>query len=114
MVLCPFIFLYTSSEQLNLRIQPTEVASIHWVSLRALLSSSSRAVEHVDLAERYANQGGFVFRLAQRWMTGCMEFSAIGLIPTESLFCSFSPGFIPRSQLRHRYPCLVDGKNGLK
>jgi hypothetical protein len=97
MVLCPFIFLYTSSEPLSLKLQPTEVASVHWVSLRALLSPSLRTVEHVDLAKRYARQSGVAFQVAQRWMTGYMEFSALQLIPTESLFCSSIPGFVPES-----------------
>jgi hypothetical protein len=95
MVLCPFIFLYISSEPLPLKLQPAEVASAHWVSLRALLSPSLRTVEFVDLAKRSDKQPGIIFRISQRWMTGFMEFSAIQLLPTESLFCSSIPGFIP-------------------
>lgn len=88
MVLCPFIFLLTTSNSPLLKLQPTEVASTHWVSLRALLTPSLRTVEHVHVSDRYATQGGFISRLATRWMTGKMEFSAIKLIPTESLYCS--------------------------
>lgn len=113
MVLCPFVFLYTSSEALSLKLQPTEVASAHWVSLRALLSPSLRTVEHVDLAKRYARQPGVAFRLAQRWMTGFMEFSAIQLVPTESLFCSSIPGFIPGSSSSCSSPTLFARMKGL-
>lgn len=97
MVLCPYIYLLTSSRSPALKLQPTEVASTHWVSLRALLSPSLRTVEYVDLSERYASRGGFVTRIATRWMTGMMEFSAVRLVPTESLYCSSIPGFVPES-----------------
>ncbi|KAL1985528.1 hypothetical protein VTN96DRAFT_7748 [Rasamsonia emersonii] len=97
MVLCPYIYLLTSSRSPALKLQPTEVASTHWVSLRALLSPSLRTVEYVDLSERYASRGGFFTRLATRWMTGMMEFSAVRLVPTESLYCSSIPGFVPES-----------------
>lgn len=95
MVLCPFIFLLTSSHSPTLKLQPSEVASAHWVSLRALLSPSLRTVEYVDLSERYASRGGFLTRLGYRSIMGLMEFSAIRLVPTESLQCSSVPGFIP-------------------
>jgi hypothetical protein len=95
MVLCPFIFLLITSNSPQLKLQPTEVASTHWVSLRALLTPSLRTVELVHVSDRYAKQGGFISRLATRWMTGKMEFSALKLIPTESLYCSSEPGFLP-------------------
>jgi hypothetical protein len=97
MVLCPYIFLCTSPSSPILKLQPTEVASTHWVSLRALLSPSLRTVEYVDLSERYARRGGFVARVATRWMMGMMEFSAVRLVPTESLYCSTISGFIPEA-----------------
>ncbi|KAL2007638.1 hypothetical protein VTN00DRAFT_7620 [Thermoascus crustaceus] len=95
MVLCPFIFLLTSASSPVLKLQPAEVASTHWVSLRALLSPSLRTIEHVDLSERYSSRGGFLARLLYRSMVGLMQFSAIRLIPTESLQCPSVPGFIP-------------------
>ncbi|GKZ40575.1 hypothetical protein AbraIFM66951_004244 [Aspergillus brasiliensis] len=79
----------------TLRLQPTEVASTHWVPLRALLSSSLRTVEHVDMTQRLANMGGLLARLAYRSMMGYMQFSAIRLAPTESLQCNSNPGYIP-------------------
>lgn len=97
MVLCPFIFLLTSSNSPALTLQPTEVASTHWVSLRALLSPSLRSVEHVDVSSRYAKQSILLRWGASRWMTGLMEFSGLNLLPTESLYCSSVPGFLPDS-----------------
>ncbi|KAH8704234.1 hypothetical protein BGW36DRAFT_370931 [Talaromyces proteolyticus] len=100
MVLCPFIFLLTSRNSPPLKLQPTEVASTHWVSLRALLAPSFRSVERVDVSDRYAKQGGIISRVASRWMTGMMEFAALRLLPTESLYCSSIPGFLPESSRR--------------
>lgn len=95
MVLCPFIFLLTSKDVPLLKLQPTEVASINWVSLRALLSPSLRTVEYVDVSQRLARRGGFLSRAMLRSLLGKMMFSAVKLIPTESLQCSSIPGFIP-------------------
>ncbi|RAL04974.1 NUDIX hydrolase [Aspergillus ibericus CBS 121593] len=95
MVLCPYVFLLTSSDSPTLRLQPTEVASTHWVPLRALLSPSLRTVEHVDMSQRLANMGGLMSRLAYRSLMGYMQFAAIRLAPTESLQCSSTPGYVP-------------------
>ncbi|PYI04241.1 NUDIX family hydrolase [Aspergillus sclerotiicarbonarius CBS 121057] len=95
MVLCPYVFLLTSSDSPTLRLQPTEVASTHWVPLRALLSPSLRTVEHVDMSQRLANMGGFMSRLAYRSLMGYMQFAAIRLAPTESLQCNSTPGYVP-------------------
>lgn len=95
MVLCPFIYVLTRPESPTLKLQPTEVASTHWVPLRALLSSSMRTVEYVDMSQRLANQGGFITRLGFRLLVGMMQFSAIQLRPSESLYCNSTPGFIP-------------------
>lgn len=95
MVLCPFIFLLTRHDSPNLRLQPTEVASTHWVPLRALLSPSSRTLEYADVSQRLANQGGAATRLTFRSLVGHMEFSAVQLKPTESVYCNSTPGFIP-------------------
>ncbi|KAL4973193.1 hypothetical protein BDW66DRAFT_168827 [Aspergillus desertorum] len=88
MVLCPYVFLLTGCDSPVLELQPDEVASTHWVPLYALLSPSSRTVEHVDMTQRFESTGGFMARLASRAMMGHMQFSAIRLTPTESLQCS--------------------------
>jgi hypothetical protein len=111
MVLCPFIFLLTSSNTPALTLQPTEVASTHWVSLRALLSPSMRTVEHVDVSSRYAQQSLLLRLGASRWMTGLMEFSALSLLPTESLHCSSVPGFLPDSSTQQNTPTIFQRLN---
>ncbi|KAL4786722.1 hypothetical protein BJX76DRAFT_320602 [Aspergillus varians] len=90
MVLCPYVFLLTGCDSPVLELQPDEVASTHWVSLNALLSPSSRTVEHVDMTQRLASTGGLMARLASRTMMGYMQFSAIRLNPTETLQCSIN------------------------
>ncbi|KAJ5661675.1 uncharacterized protein N7477_009291 [Penicillium maclennaniae] len=99
MVLSPFIFLYTRSDSPMLKLQPTEVASTHWIPLRALLSPSLRTVEYVDMSQRFARQGGFLSRLAIRSLMGWMQFSAVRLAPSESQQCCTSaPGLISEDQ----------------
>ena len=98
MVLCPFIYVYTCSDSPQLKPQPTEVASTHWVSLRALLSSSLRTQEYVDVSDRFTRQGGYLTRMACRSIIGWMQFPAIRLVPTESLHCNSVPGFIPETE----------------
>lgn len=95
MVLCPFVFLITSSDSPTLRLQPTEVASTHWIPLRALLSPSQRTVEYVDMSQRFARQGGFLTRLAVRSLMGWMQFSAVRLLPSETQQCTTTAGFLP-------------------
>ncbi|RAL10740.1 NUDIX hydrolase [Aspergillus homomorphus CBS 101889] len=96
MVLCPYVFLLTCSDSPTLKLQPTEVASTHWVPLKALLSSSLRTVEHVDMTQRLANMGGLMARIASRSLMGYMQFPAIRLAPTESLQSNTTPGLTPR------------------
>lgn len=95
MVLCPFIFLYTKPDVPPLRLQPTEVASTHWVPLRVLLSPSVRTYEYVDTTERFARQGGFILRYLIHFILGKMRFSAVRLIPSESVYCTSTEEFFP-------------------
>ena len=95
MVICPYVFITTATITPPLILQPTEVASAHWVPLRALLSPSLRTFEYVDLSTRFARQGGPIARAILRVLLGKMRFSAVHLIPSESLFSSLTDGFIP-------------------
>ncbi|OAP57768.1 hypothetical protein AYL99_08506 [Fonsecaea erecta] len=95
MVLCPYIFLLTGKTVPPLQPQPTEVASVHWVSLRALLSPTLRTREPVDISSRIAKHVGPTIHKLIRWTMGKMMFSAVRLLPTESVFASSIPGFIP-------------------
>jgi 8-oxo-dGTP pyrophosphatase MutT (NUDIX family) len=98
MVLCPYIFLLTGRHIPTTQPQPTEVASTHWVPLRALLSSSMRTLEYVDTSSRMARQGGPLLAFVLRMLVGKMMFSAVSLIPSESVYASSIPGFIPDSK----------------
>jgi 8-oxo-dGTP pyrophosphatase MutT (NUDIX family) len=91
MVLCPYVFLVTRHDLEPLRLQPTEVASTHWVPIRSLLDPSQRTVHTEDVSNRLANQERGLKRMALGLMLGEMEFSAIRLLPTESLHCHESP-----------------------
>jgi hypothetical protein len=98
MVLCPFIFVIASPISPSLLPQPTEVAATHWVSLRGLLSSSLRTRELVDVSSRFGKQEGPLIRGLLRVLLGKMTFSAVRLIPSESVFATSIPGFIPEPQ----------------
>jgi len=91
MVLCPYVFLVTRHKTPPLRLQPTEVASTHWVPLTALLSSGQRGVILEDVSRRLANQETGVRRWMLRAMVGKMVFASIHLLPSESLHCTASP-----------------------
>lgn len=98
MVLCPFVFLHTSPTPPSFHLQPTEVASAHWVPLHTLLSPISRTVEKCDVSDRLARQywglWGHVTRWGLRLALGQMEFSAIRLWPSLSVFSSFGGDFL--------------------
>lgn len=104
MVLCPFVFLWTQPDMPPLKLQPTEVASTHWVPLRVLLSPSARTFEYVDVSDRFAGSGWL--RRTLMWsILGQMRFSAIRLIPSESLYCSSTAEFFPPEPLQENLPC---------
>lgn len=102
MVLCPFVFLHISPVPPPLHLQPTEVASAHWVPLRTLLSPTFRTVEKCDVSDRLANQRwglwGRVTRWGLRLALGQMEFSAIRLWPSLSVFSSFGGDFLGETE----------------
>ena len=90
MVLCPYIFLVTQHALPPLKLQPTEVASTHWVPIRALLSAEQRTVSLEDVSNRLANQETGVKRWMLRAMVGQMIFAAIRLLPSETVNCAAS------------------------
>jgi hypothetical protein len=93
MVLCPFVWLWVGPDVPPFKLQPTEVASTHWVPLRVLLSPSARAYEYVDVSDRFAHRGSTVLKAVIRSILGKMRFSAIRLTPSESLYCSSTAEF---------------------
>ncbi|KAF2119178.1 nudix family hydrolase [Lophiotrema nucula] len=95
MVLCPYVYLLTSSDYPAQRLQPTEVASTHWVSLRALLSPALRTYEYADVSNRLAKSELGIKRWFLQAMLSQMMFAAIRLLPSESTYCSSIEGFVP-------------------
>ncbi|EPQ65398.1 Bgt-3649 [Blumeria graminis f. sp. tritici] len=93
MILCPFVFLWLSPDIPPLKLQPEEVASIHWVPIRVLLSPSSQSYEYVDISDRLAKRRGPLVKSTIRSMLGSMRFSAIRLLPSESLYCTSKRDF---------------------
>jgi 8-oxo-dGTP pyrophosphatase MutT (NUDIX family) len=94
MVLCPFVFLLTSPSPPALHLQPTEVASAHWVPLRLLVDPAFRTAERCDVSDRLARRGGQVVRHALRLSLGWMEFAAIRLLPSSSVFSTLGMDFL--------------------
>lgn len=97
MVLSSFVYLCMRHDLPPLALQPTEVASAHWVSLRALLSPVLKTFERCDISERTNKPYSQLSQIALRAMLGQLLFRAVKLVPTESLYCSSVPSFIPAS-----------------
>lgn len=95
MVLCPYIYLLTSPDYPAQRLQPTEVASSHWVPIRALLSPSLRTHEYADVSARLAKSELGIKRWFLQAMLSKMMFAAIHLVPAHSTYCATIAGFIP-------------------
>ena len=99
MVLCPFVYLALRHDLPPLTLQPSEVHSVHWVALRALLAPSLRTVERWDLAKGSVRQQSYMTQFLTRATAGYMLFGGIRLLPTESLYCSSTNGFIPETKV---------------
>lgn len=97
MVLCPYVFLWTSPTTPPLQPQPTEIAAVHWVPLRMLLSPKLRTREYVDFSRTFVPRGGPLARRVVSLLLGQMMFSAIRLIPSESVYASSTPEFTPKT-----------------
>lgn len=79
-------------------LQPAEVHSAHWVSLRALFAYSLRTHGNCDVSERLNKYNSTAARYILRLLFGQMRFSATHLVPTESLWCN---SFLPPSPTSH-------------
>ena len=97
MVLCPFVYLIMRHDIPPLALQPSEIHSAHWVPLRALLSPSLRRTVRSDATERSNSRGLPGLNLLVRAVAGQMIFGAVKLKPTESLYCSSLPSYIPEN-----------------
>lgn len=101
MTLCPYIFLVTSHEIPPLRLQPTEVASVHWVPMRALLSPAQRTYWTEVVTTRTARTDFDLEKWFHRFALGKMMFAAVRLIPSESKYCSSIAEFMPEETMRN-------------
>lgn len=95
MVLCSHVYLLLRYDLPPLTLQPTEIDSAHWVSIRVLGSSSLRTVERCDVFERLSLQANWVTRGFLRTFFGQMLFGATQLLPTESIYCNPMSGRFP-------------------
>ena len=98
MVLCPFLYLQMRHDIPPLALQPAEVHSAHWVSLRSIISPSLRRDVRCDVSERFTRQRTPVFRLALRAIVGQLVFGAVKLKPAESLYSDRVANFAPVNQ----------------
>jgi hypothetical protein len=116
MVLCPYIYILTSPSYPAQCLQPTEVASSHWVPLRALLNPALRTHEYADVSARLAKSELGIKRWFLQAMLSKMMFAAIHLVPSNSTYCSTIPDFIladePATGAKARLGEILKGLEG--
>ena len=88
MVLCPFVYLAMRYDLPPLTLQPSEVGSAYWVSVRVLLSPSLRTFERCNVSDRMTRPVHQILRVVFRMMLGKMLFPAVKLMPSESVYSS--------------------------
>ena len=71
-----------------LTLQPSEVASTHWVPIRALLAPSQRSFALKELSYRLTEYELGIPRALAVLMFGSIKFSAIQLVPSETKVCT--------------------------
>ena len=98
MVLCPYVHLLMRSDINSLSLQPSEVSSAHWVSLRALMSPHLRTFERSDVSERFFRRGSRATRMLLSAMVGQLLFTARTLVPTETIYSRSIADYIPSNQ----------------
>ncbi|KAH8712180.1 nudix family hydrolase [Phaeosphaeriaceae sp. PMI808] len=116
MVLCPYIYLLTSPSYPAQRLQPTEVASSHWVPISALLSPALRTHEYADVSARLAKSELGIKRWFLQANLSKIMFAAIHLVPANSTSCSTIPDFIitdtPRTGVMARLKATLTALEG--
>ncbi|EWC43516.1 hypothetical protein DRE_07478 [Drechslerella stenobrocha 248] len=80
MVLCPYVFLWTTKTIPPLRLQASEIAVAFWVPVPFLLDGKHRKYHPVDVSDRVAGRLQLL-RPVFRLVLGPMHFSAIRLEP---------------------------------
>jgi hypothetical protein len=89
-VICPFVFLLTSHNIPALKLQPTEVAAAHWVSLSSLLLPQLRTSHCTAMSLPQRNNPRYLARAFERFLMGQITFPAIRLVPSESLYSDYA------------------------
>lgn len=78
-----------------LSLQPSEIHSTHWVPMRGLLTPALRKPVYADASDRFTRQRQPFINFLIRATAGQMLFGSVKLKPTESLYCSSRPDYIP-------------------
>ena len=86
MVLCPYVHLVMRYDIPPLTLQPSEVKSAHWVSLRALLSPQLKTFERQDVSARFFSRGSWPTTRVLRAVVGQLMFTARKLVPADSTY----------------------------
>ncbi|KAL8750940.1 MAG: hypothetical protein Q9199_006748 [Rusavskia elegans] len=95
MVLCPFVFLQMRVATEPLTLQPTEVHSAHWVSLRALTSPYLKNYIRSDVSQPFGRSDSDFIRPLTRLLFGQVLIKGIDLVPTESVYCNSGADLLP-------------------
>ncbi|KAI4257254.1 MAG: hypothetical protein L6R42_005787, partial [Xanthoria sp. 1 TBL-2021] len=95
MVLCPFVFLQMRVDTEPLTLQPTEVHSAHWVSLRALTSPYLHDYIRSDVSQPFGRSDSDFIRPLTRLLFGQVLIKGIDLVPTESVYCNSGADLLP-------------------
>lgn len=95
MVLCPFVFLQMRVDTEPLALQPTEVHSAHWVSLRALTSPYLNSYIKSDVSQPFGRSDSDFIRTLIRLLFGQVLIKGIDLVPTESVYCNSGADLLP-------------------
>jgi 8-oxo-dGTP pyrophosphatase MutT (NUDIX family) len=90
MVFCPYVFVVTDPNLPPLRLQPSEVASAHWVPVRSLLDPRWRSYWIQDVSSRTSGTEYGLNKAVLRILTGNMLFAAIRLHPSETVVATES------------------------
>ncbi|KDN42628.1 hypothetical protein K437DRAFT_263741 [Tilletiaria anomala UBC 951] len=112
MVLSPFLFIQVSPFSPHPDLQPTEVASAHWIPLSLLYTPTPNwGITSVDIANRLAPKSPAV-RWVLRTLVGKMDFRCI-LLPNDPVaeaLDSTEGSPIEIEPLSSRHPALIDGE----
>ncbi|KAL8791202.1 MAG: hypothetical protein Q9213_000159 [Squamulea squamosa] len=107
MVLCPFVFLQMRDNTEPLVLQPTEVHSAHWVSLRALTSPYLNNYIRSDVSGRFGRSDSNFIRGLTRLLFGQVLIKSIDLVPTESVYCNSSADLLPSGPRASTYASSI-------